>query len=209
MPDTLWGGLEGFRGERNPSTQFPARTQASDGHCVSTRAARSASIRFAVRSLSKAIDREITKVRRLCWHLIHRGAVPLPLVGEGFNPLEVEARLRVPGATLAYFGHLCISARTLREGERVCRSPHPPRSGPPSPQGEGQDAAYDEAWLPLSSTSCYRRPHPPLSRSPFRTRHGFARPTRRRLKRTRNCGGTEQIEPAMLSGLRSPVSGLS
>ena len=33
-----------------------------------------------------------------------------------------------------------ISARTLREGERVCRSPHPPRSGPPSPQGEGQYA---------------------------------------------------------------------
>ena len=29
---------------------------------------------------------------------------------------------------------------TLREGERVCRSPHPPRSGPPSPRGEGQYA---------------------------------------------------------------------
>ncbi len=29
---------------------------------------------------------------------------------------------------------------TLREGERVCRSPHPPRSGPPSPRGEGLNA---------------------------------------------------------------------
>ena len=32
---------------------------------------------------------------------------------------------------------------TLREGERVCRSPHPPRSGPPSPQGEGQERALN------------------------------------------------------------------
>ena len=64
----------------------------------------------------------------------------------------------------------CISAGTLREGERVCRSPHPPRSGPPSPRGEGQCAAYDEAWLLLSSTSCYRRPHPPRSGPPSPTR---------------------------------------
>ena len=38
VPDTLWGGLEGFRGERNPSTQFPARTAASDGQTAITRA---------------------------------------------------------------------------------------------------------------------------------------------------------------------------
>ena len=40
MPDTLWGGLEGFRDERNPSAQLPARTAASDGHTAFTRAAR-------------------------------------------------------------------------------------------------------------------------------------------------------------------------
>ena len=62
------GGLEGF----TPPHRFKARTAASDGHCASTRAARSAGLRFAVRSLSEAIDREISKVRRLCWHLIHR-----------------------------------------------------------------------------------------------------------------------------------------
>ena len=32
----------------------------------------SARLNFAVRSLSKAMDREINKVRCLCWHLIHR-----------------------------------------------------------------------------------------------------------------------------------------
>ena len=34
--------------------------------------ARSAELRFAVILLSKATDRESDKVRRLCWHLIHR-----------------------------------------------------------------------------------------------------------------------------------------
>ena len=71
------GGLEGF----TPPHKFKARTAASDGQHASTRAARSAGLRFAVRSLSKAIDREISKVRRPGWNLIHRGAVPLPLVG--------------------------------------------------------------------------------------------------------------------------------
>ena len=64
--------MEGFRGERNPSTQFPARTTASDGHKAFTRAAHSAGIRFAVRSLSEAIDRGNNKVRHPGWHLIHR-----------------------------------------------------------------------------------------------------------------------------------------
>ena len=78
MRAASWGGLEGFRVERNPSTQFPARTAATDRQRASTRAARSARLRFAVIPLSKASDRE-NKVRRLGWHLIHRGAVPLPL----------------------------------------------------------------------------------------------------------------------------------
>ena len=63
-----WGGLEGF----TPPHRFKARTAASDGHTAFTRAARSASIRFGVRSLSRAMDRGINKVRRLGWHLIHR-----------------------------------------------------------------------------------------------------------------------------------------
>ena len=72
---------QGWVGGACPSAPLPARTAAFDGHCTFTRAARSAGLRFAVRSLSEVIDRE----------------------------------------------------NTLREGRRDCRSPHPPRSGPPSP----------------------------------------------------------------------------
>ena len=62
-----WGWVGGVY----PSAPLKARTAAFDGHGAFTRAARSASIRFAVRSLSEATDREINKVRRLGWHLIH------------------------------------------------------------------------------------------------------------------------------------------
>ena len=62
------GGLEGF----TPPHRFKARTAASDGQQAFTRAARSAGLRFAVRSLSVEMDRENDKFRRLCWHLIHR-----------------------------------------------------------------------------------------------------------------------------------------
>ena len=62
------GGLEGV----TPPHKFKARTAASDGQTASTRAARSAGLRFAVRSQSKETDREINKVPRLGWHLIHR-----------------------------------------------------------------------------------------------------------------------------------------
>ena len=55
------GGLEGF----TPPHRFKARTAASDGQYAFTRAARSASIRFAVRPLSKAMDVGQD-------HLIHR-----------------------------------------------------------------------------------------------------------------------------------------
>ena len=82
MPDTLWGGLEGFRVERNPSTQFPARTAASDGQTASPRAARSAMIRFAVIALSKtvAVGRD---------HLIHRKRSPFPYEGKDLTPLKL------------------------------------------------------------------------------------------------------------------------
>ena len=49
--------MEGF----TPPHRFKARTAAFDGHSAFTRAARSAGLRFAVRSLSEALDRETTK----------------------------------------------------------------------------------------------------------------------------------------------------
>ena len=55
-------------------------------------------LRFAVRSLSKAIDRENNKVRRLCWHLIHRKRSPFPSIGEGLSAVEIEASIRMAGA---------------------------------------------------------------------------------------------------------------
>ena len=70
-PNAGRGGLEGF----TPPHRFKARTAASDGHCAFTRAARSAGLRFAVILLSKAMDSGRD-------HLIHRGAVPLPLEGK-------------------------------------------------------------------------------------------------------------------------------
>ena len=51
----LSGAGRGGVGGVHPSAYLKARTAASDGHCAFTRAARSAGLRFAVRSLSKAI----------------------------------------------------------------------------------------------------------------------------------------------------------
>ena len=65
------GGLEGF----TPPHRFKARTQASDGHNASTRAARSAGLRFAVILLSRTMD-----VGRD--HLIHRKRSPFPYEGK-------------------------------------------------------------------------------------------------------------------------------
>ena len=76
-----WGGLEGF----TPPHRFKARTAAFDGHCASTRAARSAGLIFAVRSLSKAIDRETTSSGACVGTSSTADAVPLPLRGEGLN----------------------------------------------------------------------------------------------------------------------------
>ena len=99
------GGLEGF----TPPHRFKARTAAFDGQQSFTRAARSAGLRFAVILLSKAMD-----IGRD--HLIHRcrgppsprgatadavltsstaNAVPLPLIGEGLNALEIGAGVRI------------------------------------------------------------------------------------------------------------------
>ena len=50
----------GWVGGVYPSAPLTARIAAFDGHRAFTRAARSAGLRFAVRSLSNALDREIT-----------------------------------------------------------------------------------------------------------------------------------------------------
>ena len=119
------GGLEGSRllqAAGSPPHKLKARTAASDGQRIFTRAARSARLNFAVRSWYKSVD-----IGRD--HLIHRKRSPFPYEGKALTRLKLRRDL-----------HCRTRDFTLREGERVCRSPHPPRSGPPSPQGEGQGA---------------------------------------------------------------------
>ena len=60
-------------------------------------------------------------------------AVPLPLRGEGLNAPKSGRDCPVGRDTFSILRYF-TSAQTLREGERVRRSPHPPRSGPPSPK---------------------------------------------------------------------------
>ena len=78
-PIAVRGGLEGF----TPPHRFKARTQASDGQRIFTRAARSAGLRFAVRSLSKTMD-----VGRD--HLIHRKRSPFPYEGKDITRLKLR-----------------------------------------------------------------------------------------------------------------------
>ena len=62
----------------------------------------SAGLRFAVRSLSKALDRENNKVRRLCWHLIHRcRGPPSPHRGRLKRPIR-EASSPLSTAPIDY-----------------------------------------------------------------------------------------------------------
>ena len=94
----------GWRGSAvsgTPPQRFPARTAASDGHCASTRAARSAEIWFAVRSLSDAIDREKSPAPVLAPHPPLTRS-PFPSIGEGLNTHEFEARLSLAGGAIAY-----------------------------------------------------------------------------------------------------------
>ena len=80
----------GWVGGGHPSAPIQARTAASDGQRASTRAARSAGLRFAVILLSKAMDRETTRSGACVGTSSTANAVPLPLVGEGLSALEVE-----------------------------------------------------------------------------------------------------------------------
>ena len=72
------GGLKGLV----PSAHFMARTAAFDGQRIFTRAARSAPIRFAVRSLSQVMDRGRTKAGARVGTSSTANAVPLPLEGK-------------------------------------------------------------------------------------------------------------------------------
>ena len=93
---------QGWVGGVYPSAQFMARTAAFDGHTAFTRAARSAGLRFAVRSLSKAMDRGTTKSGACVGTSSTADAVPLPLRGEGLIALEIGARLAMSTAAIAY-----------------------------------------------------------------------------------------------------------
>ena len=70
--------------------------------CLHPRLRVSAGLRFAMRSLFEAIDRENNRVRRLCWHLIHRcRGPPSPHRGRLKRPI-IEASLRLSGAPIDY-----------------------------------------------------------------------------------------------------------
>ena len=76
---------QGWVGGVYPSAQLKARTAAFDGRNASTRAARSAGLRFAVRLLSEAIGREDSKSGACVGTSSTAAAVPLPLIGEGLS----------------------------------------------------------------------------------------------------------------------------
>ena len=109
-PIAGWGGLEGFtpphhyrRGQRLPADiRLPPTPRVSAG------------LRFAVRSLSEAKDREINKVRRLCWHFIHRGAVPLPLNRGRLKRAQKWAGLQMSSGTLPNRGERSVAALSRR-----------------------------------------------------------------------------------------------
>ena len=123
----LPGGAEPFAG-RVGWRGLPLRTNkgADSGFrrtaCIHPRLRVSAGLRFAVILLSNAVD-----VGRD--HLIHRKRSPFPYEGKDLTPPQMSIR---SGRTRDF---------TLRDSKRVCRSPHPPRSGPPSPRGEGLNTA--------------------------------------------------------------------
>ena len=81
-------GVGGWVGVVYPSALLQARTAASDGHTASTRAARSAGLRFAVILLSKAMD-----VGRD--HLIHRKRSPFPYEGKALTCSKVSVAASV------------------------------------------------------------------------------------------------------------------
>ena len=176
-PSPRWGGLEGF----TPPHRFKARIAASDGHNTSTRAARSAGLRFAVILLSKAMD----VVRD---HLIHRKRSPFPYEGKALMRRKVgwtsrigrdtsqlrrakrcrtarrgEAHRRagwaggvypsaqIQGADSGFRRTQCLHPRRAKRRAQVC--------GDSTVQSDGQ--GNQQSLAPVLA------PHPPLTRSPF------------------------------------------
>ena len=86
---------------------------------------------------------------------------------------------------------------TLREGERVCGSPHPPRSGPPSPRGEGQ-YAVQWARLAMAGAHGYRRTSSTASGPPSPLRGRYKRGLRGSWLR---MSGASEPGNAALDGL--------
>ena len=118
MPAALWGDEGGVPRRAEPLLLNYRRGQRLPTDIWHTPApARSAGLRFAVILLSKAPD-----VGRD--HLIHRKRSPFPYEGKDLTPPKLGLTLHVGRAT-SRFRMFLVSAQTLREGERVCRSPHP------------------------------------------------------------------------------------
>ena len=91
-------------------------------------AGRSAELRFAVIALSKtmAVGRD---------HLIHRKRSPFPYEGKALTPLKVGKIAIVERNISAILRCFVFRLKTLREGERVRGSPHPPLTWSPFPSG--------------------------------------------------------------------------
>ena len=111
MPDTLWGGLEGFRDERNPSAQLPARTAASDGHTANTRACAKRRAQVCGDSTVRSDGQwETTKSGARVGTSSTADAVPLPLIGEGLSAVEsgrdFECRVLLTPLFTLVFGNL-------------------------------------------------------------------------------------------------------
>ena len=162
-PDTLWGGEGGVARQAEPRLlNFPARTAASDGHTAFTRAARSASIRFAVIPLSGTMD-----VGRD--HLIHRKRSPFPYEGKALTRRKVGETFPAE----RYTSPFCkISHRRKRSSKGSRFAGHSSMGFAPPVLVKG--SAHPRSSVCTSS---------PAEQSPFSTRHGFASPQGEGLKR--------------------------
>ena len=131
--DTNAGHLVGWVGGGCPSAPLPARTVASDGHTASTRAARQRIDQVCGEVMVQSDEQGNNNVRCLCWHLIHRYRGP-PSPRRGRLNARSKGSVIFPVGRYTFpFCDISHPPKTLREGDLDCRSPHPPRSGPPSP----------------------------------------------------------------------------
>ena len=172
----MWGDEGGVPRRAEPLLLYYRRGQrlpTDSGYSPAPRV--SARIRFAVRSLSEASDREINKVRRPGWHLIHRKRSPFPYEGKALMPPEIGVTANVGRDTSIF-----------RRAE--CRRTACSRMFAASWGCVGQ-------WNQPSS-ALGLAPHPPLTRSPFPSigeglmplRVGDASSTWRRAERCRVAG---------------------